>query len=33
MVEINEKFGGKDEKLKLKQNKIGGNKKPCCSSE
>ena len=33
MVEINEKLGGKDEKLKLKQNKIGGNKKPCCSSE
>ena len=33
MVEIHEKFGGKDEKLKLKQNKIGGTKKSCCSNE
>ena len=33
MVEIHEKFGGKEEKLKLKQNKIGGTKKSCCSNE
>ena len=30
MVEIHEKFGGKDDKLKLKQNKVGGEKKQCC---